>query len=60
MRKPVFKCLRQSRKLIAKAPIRLCGCSDLSVPMMLAYGKNRFSHDVSHCQVLMIKFYNEC
>ena len=36
-----------SRQRIAKALIRLRGCAGWSAPLMFAYGKNRFSHDVA-------------
>ena len=37
-----------SRQWTTKALIRLRGCAGWSVPFLLAYGINRFSHDVAH------------
>ena len=37
-----------SRQRITKALIRLRECAGWPVPLLFAYGKNRFSHDVAH------------
>ena len=37
-----------SKQRITKALIRLHGCAGWSVPLLFAYGINRFSHDVAH------------
>ena len=37
-----------SRQPTTKALIRLRGCADSSAPLLVAYGINRFSHDVAH------------
>ena len=37
-----------SQQRITKTLIRLCGCAGWSAPLLFAYGKNRFSHDVTH------------
>ena len=36
-----------SRKWTTKVLIRLCGCVGWSAPLLFAYGKNRFSHDMA-------------
>ena len=40
--------IKLSRKWTTKALIRLRGCAGWSAPLLFAYGKNRFSHDVAH------------
>ena len=37
-----------SRQRTPKVLIRLCGCAGWSAPLLLAYGKNRFSHNMVH------------
>ena len=37
-----------SSQRTTKALIRLCGCTGRSAPLLLASGKNRFSHDEAH------------
>ena len=37
-----------SKQQTTKALIRLCGCAGWSAPLLFAYSKNRFSHDVAH------------
>ena len=37
-----------SRQRTKKVLIRLCGCTGLSAPLLFAYGKNGFSHDMAH------------
>ena len=29
----------------------MCGCAGWSAPLLFTYDKNRFSHDVAHCQI---------
>ena len=37
-----------SKQRTTKVQIRLRGCAGWSAPLLFAYGKNRFSHDVAH------------
>ena len=37
-----------SRQRTTKTPIRLRGCAGISASLLVAYGINRFSHDVAH------------
>ena len=42
------RCIILSRWRTTKTVIRLHGCAGWSAPLLFAYGKNRFSHDVAH------------
>ena len=41
-------CIILSRQRTKKVLIRLRGCAGWTAPLLFAYGKNRFSHDVAH------------
>ena len=45
-----------SRQQTTKALIRLRCCADWSAPLLFAFGKNRFSHDVTHIKVCSLVF----